>query len=103
MFCPVCAAPSQGLCPSCSTLTEQIAPVTHVPMQFKGTDRANVRDRQWQFKHAREVLATDASRADLQAIHDRLPYSKRGKALRNQIQKRMNETTKDNLRLLLGG
>jgi hypothetical protein len=70
-----------------------VAPAAaHVPVSFKGSSRAQLRDRQWMFKHAREQVASpDATESDLKMIRDRLPMSKRGQVLRNRIDKRLGK------------
>jgi hypothetical protein len=95
MTCSVCSsAPvvSAGLCSNCSALTVKVAEVPTAPMQWKGTHRSNVRDRQWLFRHASEALANpDVTIPDLESIRDRMPNSRKGQAMRRRINTRIEE------------
>jgi hypothetical protein len=89
-MCVVCNCPSDAdVCGSCQAVTVRCVAEPHVPESFKGSNRSQVRDRQGAFKHATELLATDASRSDLTSVRDRLPLSRRGKSLRAKIDKRL--------------
>jgi len=90
-MCVVCNAPSDSdVCASCKSVTVRCEASPHVRESFKGSSRSQIRDRQWLFKHASELLAKDASNEDLKSVRERLPMSRRGKSMRSKIDKRLH-------------
>ena len=91
MNCSICGGASDSdTCSRCLSLMQVAPALTHVPMAFRGSARAQIRDRQWEFQHASEALQNpEISETDLVSIRDRLPRSKRGMVLRRKIDKRI--------------
>jgi len=67
--------------------------VATAPVQWKGSNRSNIRDRQWTYKHADEALANpNVSVEDLISLRDRVPNdSKRGQVIRRKLNERIRE------------
>jgi hypothetical protein len=71
-------------------LTVKVEALPYVPVFGSGSAKTQVRDRQWTFKHAKEMLANGESTvSDLASIRDRIPHSQRGTVLRKRINVRI--------------